>query len=502
MHFLLKIIIIYNYNIMPGGLIQLLARGNEDIYLIYDPQITFFKIVYKRYTNFAIEPIQQNFSVTPNFGVKTSCYIAKNADLLNRIYLVVTLPMINQFIESTSLPNLNKCAWIKNIGFGLINIIELEIGGRIIDRQYGDWMYIWHELTTKCNDTQFDKIIGNVPDLISYSNKKNSYMLYVPLYFWFCRNYGQSLPLIALEFSDIKINIQFSDLDSVLNLSPNYYIKINENIIHYKSGTILYQKSTNSYLRFVYFDSVEQYLYYDKLNDNNLSFNAVICDIDNRYYVTPLNNGTELVHINKQTNFNWVNYLSLNTSYLLCDFIYLDLEERIKFARNNHEYLIEQVQFDNDKPLVGNYNKIRLSYSQPCKELIFRATMNIKNITDRFNYTLDFNRSSNIIEYVELLLNGQNRVANRLFNYFTLVQPYQHNYRPPPPGVGVYSFSLYPEEHQPSSTCNLSKIDDIYMGFTIDKSINYLNSANIRIYALSYNIFQILNGLGGLLFDN
>lgn len=487
---------------MTGGLIQLLARGNEDIYLIYDPQITFFKIVYKRYTNFAIEPIQQNFSVTPDFGVKTSCYIAKNADLLNRIYLVVNLPVINQFVESANLPTLNRCAWIKNIGFGLINIIELEIGGRIIDRQYGDWMYIWHELTTKCNDTQFNKMIGNIPELISYSNKKNSYLLYIPIYFWFCRNYGQALPLIALEFSDIKINIQFNDLNTVLNLSPNYYIKINENIVHFTYGTILYQQISKCYIKFVYYDRSTQYLYYDKLNDHNLSFTHVIYDIDNHYYVTPVSNGTELIHVNKQTNFNWFNYVSLNSTYLLCDYIYLDLEERIKFARSNHEYLIEQVQFDNDKPLLGNYNKIKLSYSQPCKELVFRATMNTKTTTDIFNYTLDYNKNINIITSVELLLNGKNRIDNRLFNYFTLVQPYQYNTHQPPSGVGVYSFSLFPEEHQPSSTCNLSKIDDIYMGFTVDKSINYLNSANIRIYALSYNIFKILDGLGGLLFDN
>lgn len=487
---------------MTGGLIQLLARGNEDIYLIYDPQITFFKMVYKRYTNFAIEPVQQNFSVTPDFGIKTSCYISKSADLLNRIYLVVNLPIINKFVESSDLDMLNRCAWIENIGFGLINIIELEIGGKIIDRQYGDWMYIWHELTTKCNDTKFNKMIGNIPNLIEFSNKKDSDILYIPLYFWFCKNYGLSLPLIALEFSDIKINIQFNDIFTVLNLSPNYYIEINENIVHFKNGTILYQLNTNCYLKFIYFDISTQYLYYDKLNDNNLSFTDVIYDIDNYYYVTPIVSGKENQHINKQKNFNWINNLSLSNTYLLCDYIYLDLDERIKFARNNHEYLIEQVQFDNDKLLLGNYNKIKLSYSQPCKELIFRANMNIKNQMDLFNYTLNYRKDTNIIKYVELLLNGQNRIDNRLFNYYTLVQPYQHNTHLPPPGVGVYSFSLYPEELQPSSTCNFSKIDDIYIGITVDNSINYLNSAYVRIYALTYNIFQILNGLSGLLFEN
>jgi len=131
---------------MTGGLIQLMALGNEDLYLTSDPQITFFKMVYKRHTNFSVESVPQNFNSKPDFGKKITCTLGKNADLISQIYLVVTLPQINYFQESVDLPNLNNCAWIQNIGWNIIKSVEIEIGGYIIDKHYGDWLYIYTEL--------------------------------------------------------------------------------------------------------------------------------------------------------------------------------------------------------------------------------------------------------------------------------------------------------------------------------------------------------------------
>ena len=354
-------------------------------------------------------------------------------------------------------------------------------------------------------------MIGNVTNLISYTNSKDSYILYIPIFFWFCRNYGLSLPLIALELSDIKVNIEINNLKNVLNLSPNYYISIIDNIVQFKKEDILFQNINNTitYIKFVYFDNSTNYLYYDKLDNNDLLFPTLskdnndysIYNINKQYKVTPSTNGYEYNHINLQTNFSWVNNISLNSSYLLCDYIYLDLEERIKYAKSNHEYLIEQVQFDNYKTLISNFSKVKISYSHPCKELIFRANMQfLSDLNYNFNYSLNYFNKTNILNTLTITLNGQNRLETKTFDYFNLIQPFQHHSNRPPFGVGIYSFSLYPEEHQPSSTCNLSKIDDIVLEFGINNNINYNNVAHIRIYALSYNIFKILDGLGGLLF--
>ncbi len=165
---------------MTGGLIQLVAYGIEDMFITQDPQITFFKTIYRRHTNFSTEPIAQYFTQTLDFAVKATCPISRNADLASKSYLVVTLPAIN-FTDNTT-----KFAWVKKIGFALIDYVEVELGGQLIDRHYGEWLNIWYELTQEKTDG-FNKMIGNIDELINYSSTKNEYNLHITLDFWFCK---------------------------------------------------------------------------------------------------------------------------------------------------------------------------------------------------------------------------------------------------------------------------------------------------------------------------
>ena len=191
--------------------------------------------------------------------------------------------------------------------------------------------------------------------------------------------------------------------------------------------------------------------------------------------------------------------------FLLIDYIYLDIDERIKFIKNNHEYLIDVLIFDNDKIISNNTSKIKLSYSQPCKELIFRAQVDYliqSNIVMLNNYMLDYFKNSNIIDNIQIIMNGVLRLSSRESNYFYLIQNYQYHSNNPPNGLFIYSFSLNPESIQPSGSCNLSKIDDLQLIIQVNKDINYLNQAKIRIYACCINILKIENGNCALIFSN
>ena len=181
---------------MGGGLVQLAGYGLQDMYLTYQPTITFFKMVYKRHTNFSCESIQQLFQNKPDFGGRYTCNIAKNGDLMGQIFLCITLPNIPTLVDTNfinqdiNLINTAFTAWTEKIGYAILNSIEFEVGGQVVDKLYGDWLNIWTELTQKYNKKGVDKIIGNVDQLTRYFNGHGSYLLQIPLPFYFCKYKG------------------------------------------------------------------------------------------------------------------------------------------------------------------------------------------------------------------------------------------------------------------------------------------------------------------------
>ena len=461
-----------------GGLMQLVAYGAQDVYLTGNPQVTFFKIVYRRHTNFAMESIENPFNGAPNFGKKVTCTIQRNGDLIYRMYLQATLPQVS--LQTTDGSGA-QFRWLNWVGHNLVSSVELEIGGQRIDKQYGDWLQIWNELTQEPGkQAGYAKMVGNVPELVNVlvqggencdascttgspntSEEVTScapeYTLYIPLQFWFNRNPGLALPLIALQYHEVRINLEFEDLRNLI------------------------------------------WEYTPQLSNNHTIRDRVA--------------STGLV-----------------AASLYVDYIYLDTDERRKFAQVAHEYLIECLQFTGGESITSASNKIKLNFNHPCKELIWvvqrdsfvscdDTVINPWKGQQPFNYSDWWDRSifdsgysvtrvegmagKNPVVTALIQLNGHDRFSVREGQYFNLVQPFQHHTNCPAAGINVYSFALKPEDHQPSGTCNLSRIDNTTLLLTVsNNTIGGTNSATVRVYATNYNVLRIMSGMGGLAYSN
>jgi hypothetical protein len=187
---------------MPGALMQLVAYGAQDVYLTGNPQITYFKVVYRRHTNFSMETVEHTLDGSPNFGRKSNVTILRNGDLATKMCLRVTLNAVT-LASDTRL----QVAWCRRVGHCLVDSVEVEIGGSQIDKHYGHWLDIWYELThTVEQERGYRAMIGDVDELTTLTAVSATesvvlpqYTLYVPLQFWFNRNTGLALPLIALN---------------------------------------------------------------------------------------------------------------------------------------------------------------------------------------------------------------------------------------------------------------------------------------------------------------
>jgi hypothetical protein len=524
---------------------QLVAYGAQDVYLTGQPQITFWKVTYRRHTNFAMESIENTFNGQADFGRRVQCTVSRNGDGAYKTYLQVTLPEI-------ATTDASFARWLDYPGEQLINMVEVEIGGQRIDRQYGDWMHIWNQLTlTTEAERGYNKMVGqttqltyitdptfadidqpctdNTPAAVCTPRKAlPETTLYVPLQFWFCRNPGLALPLIALQYHEVKINVEFRPIDECL-------WAINSSLA---TGT----KATTAYSK------------------------------------------------------------SLVAASLYVDYVFLDTDERRRMAQNPHEYLIEQLQFTGDESIGSSSNKIKLNFNHPCKELVwvvqpdenvdFCTSLNFGSLLHKalgaqpFNYTdaidalpnaihafagpgsvggnnYEFVNASGLFEDVgadygttgtawgsttygvygsnssgadkvegsnvsdagafvlaetalnmhcwgqnpvvtaKLQLNGQDRFSEREGTYFDLVQPYQHHTRNPDTGINVYSFALRPEEHQPSGTANFSRIDNANLQLVVSyNAIGANKTAKVRVYATNYNVLRVMSGMAGVAYSN
>ena len=403
---------------MGGGLLQLVAYGAQDVYLTGNPQITFFKVVYRRHTNFALESIQQTFNGTAGFDNTITCTVSRNGDLINRVYVEMDLPQIvddaDQLPDDKYTADTDFVLYKNYVGLQLLKNVVVEIGGQQIDKQYSDWMYIWNELSLPDGKRDgYNKMVGE--DGLELS-KTNNNKLFVPLEFWFCRNVGLALPLIALQYHEVKFKIEFASLSDVT--------------VEFTSGS-----------------------------DGSLP--------------TTFSEGSTSIAF---PNVNiWV------------DYIYLDTDERRKFAQLSHEYLIEQLQFTGEES-ISSSTQTRLNFNHPVKELVW--------VEKSATASRDFSYGDKL-ESALLKLNGNDRFARRDGKYFSHVQPYQHHTNIPDTNIKVYSFAIKPEEHQPSGTLNMSRIDTATLDLTFSTEPDTLS-----VFAVNYNVLRILSGMGGIAYSN
>lgn len=427
---------------MGGGLMQLVAYGAQDVYLTGNPQITFFKVVYRRHTNFAVESIQQTFNGSADFDRKVTATISRNGDLITNVYLQVEMPKIPDSVDGAY--------YVNSVGHALMKTVELEIGGQRIDKHYSEWLEIWAQLTTPAEKRAgYKEMVGMFDGTPLY---RGGSTLYVPLQFFFNRNPGLALPLIALQYHEVKINIDFRKFSELV------------------WGETITDSSSM------------------KLGDCSL----------------------------------WV------------DYVYLDTDERRRFAQVSHEMLIEQLQFTGDESVPEvNANstkteKYRMNFNHPVKELVwvYRSDAAERD-NDYFNFTLDTEKTgskndqdftwqetpntlttqvgpgagTDPVKEAKILLNGHDRFTERAGSYFRLVQPYQHHTCVPNKHIYVYSFALKPEEHQPSGTCNFSRIDNATLSLTFGGT-DGISSGKVKIFAVNVNVLRIMSGMGGLAYSN
>jgi hypothetical protein len=491
---------------MALGLLLLVSVGKENIYLSSEPEITFFKLSHRRHTNFSTDTIAQYFKSTPDFGRRCTVNLSKNADLLEQIYLYVELPDIIKENHSVLSTGIKKFAWVKKIGLALLSFVDLEIGGVLIDRHYGDFLNIWGELVVNLGRKKgLSKMIGDIDLLTKFTNGKLTYSLYIPLSFWFCMDSGMALPLISMIHNDIKIHVQFNDFNKCYVQSPTNYINTSEPFSLFKEGEIIRQNvsGTISIGRFVYFDPLTNNLYYNKIkNDflipsiNNDATYMIIGD-DSGFQQNLLN--TSIVVLDE--DYFRINTPSIQTAFLLVNYIYLDNTERFQFVNNEHEYLVPVVQTIQQQTFYSTNISYKIPFVNPVKIIFWRPQLLANyNSNDLFNYTLEPVSliTNKIIEKELIVLNSINRIELSEPEYYTSVQVYQNKFTSPQEGIHMYSFCINPLEYQPSGTMNFSKIDDAYLLINFNKLVNYQNPVIMAAYGIQLNVFRVLNGLGGL----
>ena len=492
---------------------ELVAYGAQDIYLTGNPEITFFLFHYKRHTNFAIET--KKINVVANFGGCSEIIIPRQGDLVSNMFVHIKLPglgLLNpptttdaevrtaaqtangitdptqEQLETEVQKRINcfceNYGWVDAIGHAIIDCAEISIGGQLIDRQYGEWMEIYTQLSqTLEKDLCFQDLIGRKFDIksqIDCTVNNGGVNLYVPLNFWFNRNIGQALPLIALQYHEVTISInwkKFADVwtDTIKNQSECPY-------------------------------------------EFEVRCQNEIC------------------------------------ASLITDYIYLDTDERKKFASSSHEYLIDQVQkIPKTVPVSANSVKTEIPFNHPVKELVWtiqyshskewcydnnsvtkhsigacgECAVEEVNTTKNcyrnncFNYGLPsfvnvLDNNADAIVNAKLQFNGIDRMMEFDGKYYNSVQPYQRHTACPSKGIYVYSFALKPEEPQPTGTANFSRIDNAHISIQLypiskigDKvrdqngnCVNITGTVNLDIWATNVNVLRIMSGMGGLAYSN
>ena len=517
---------------MPGGYFQLIAQGPCDVYLTGNPSISFFKFVYRRYTQFSMELISLPFNVIPSFTTmqktEAHCNIDRNADLLHDCYLLYDLPAI--YTEDVPF------SWVDNVGNKIIDEVSIKCDGQNLDRQFGEFMQCYSDLSLSSNKKKkYERLVNGNTNInnIDFPNQTEiaypvlpAKRLLIPLPFWFCQNSGLSIPLIALQYTKLRIDIIYTRLNEIFRIGSPPISPVQ-----------------------MFTSDVEE------LSEENQNYRTQL-----------INEGWDQTNIFFRFAKNWDQY-----STILANYIYLAEDERKKFAQTSHEYLITQLQRRIYLGLMRGPNKLELVLNHPTKELIwflrrsdaykgnnwFNFTDNncpkildevrdlrnllsnpcIRNLIGKSDNGLEqlknlskeltgqlYNDYNNLFEGetlsvinnrkwdyysimkdAQLIFNGNDRFEIRDNTYFENQQVYKYHTGNGKKGLYVYSFAIKPEKEQPSGTCNMSRINKQEFSINIfdtDNTPFNNDKFDLHFYAVNYNVFRIMGGIGQLVFSN
>lgn len=478
---------------MGGGLLQLVLTGQQDQYITQNPQISYFKYVYKRHTNFSMESIPLSFITNPTLIPEGEdyfyrCDIKRYGDLLSNLYFCYTLPDIYS-------SDVYKFRWIKNVGNIYVKRATINVGGVVIDSLYGEWLSIWNELSLKDN-TSYNRLIGNIPELTSPTlqeprigirnnkfyytfypfSKKNtgdppsirSKTLYVPLNFWFTRNPALALPLLKLQLSEIYLTI---------------YTRSSEN---------LYQ---------VYSNILDMYVspqYYNELHNDNINIKT----FSNTYSLNPYvdANYIFLGNVERDNLLSMTNFSDTN--------------------KQGMQYVIEQISVSTEKRIPSKSSTktdIDMNIHKHTKEIIWtikRDDYMKYNVYNNYTASPIYNEYSKIMNAASIIWNKTNTRIEKDADYFSYIQPYQHHTNVPNVGIYCYSFAIFPEKVNPTGSYNGSvinttlrvEIDGQYNNKDLNDKLVYHNKKPyefdylITTYSITLNVFEIVGGVAGLKF--
>jgi Large eukaryotic DNA virus major capsid protein/Major capsid protein N-terminus len=542
---------------MGGGLMQLVAYGAQDVYLTGNPQITFFKVVYRRHTNFAVENIEQVFNGAADFGRRVTCQISRNGDLITKMYLRVIL---SNFKTNSSE---KKWAWVSRVGHALIDSVELEIGGTRIDKQYGNWLNVWYELARNwAHDRGYDIMIGNTAELTTLAQSHDEAILYIPLKFFNNRNDGLAIPLIALQYHEVKLNFEFSQVRDCVNRTANVTDSDLAGLSFASASLFVdyvyldteerkrFAQAQHEYLieqvQFTGAESVNSLTQKFRLNFNHpckalywalqlgrytsgkafLAYDAK--NIDNTRLMATKRAVLSMATYTSDNKLKLQSGASADVAGVLipANTAHQDFFYRINPIAITNEPDVDNITIlgdlltlDEISSPVSNLKLYNTVDHNPANVVVFPSQrapagdgVAAKDVVlrQRDNYGVYLNKTGNPVARVLLQLNGHDRFSERDGNYFNYVQPYQHHSNTPADGLNMYSFALNPEEHQPSGTCNMSRIDNATLNLVFggnafggDFKGTYLaEDSNICIYATNYNVLRIMSGMGGLAYSN
>jgi len=590
---------------------QLVAYGAQDVYLTGNPQITLFKVVYRRHTNFSVECVELSLD-TAKPGARPNLQVLRNGDLATKSYLRVELPAL---APTNAGDFQGKVAWVRRLGHAMIKTVEITIGGSQIDKHWGTWLDVWSELTLPSGQERgYAKMIGDVPQLTTLSESiPEGYQLYVPLQFWFCRNYGLALPLIALQYHDVRLNFEFEEIDKLVVFTRGCGRKLEPSFsgLQYKNAGVL--------IDYVYLDSEERrrfaqvgheylieqlqtpgeqnlqvqgsgsaatnqnftlnfnhpckeiiwthklgafngqsrqtwFLAYSNFDSwvggwenavqeaaNNLAKSMISVEASNPFSssnsssVQPVNFqpanepivtyiidgitwkfiSVNTTNLGSETLNAWIlrNPISFGNVNLASGLVDVTVELDFQDLGIATPPLVEVTVTENNLSLANLSIPLTVGYSQDFVDRrLDSAKCNDVHIVQFNNYGLTLDGQGNMVVSAKLVLNGHDRFEEREGSYFNNVQPWQHHTRTPKDGINVYCFALKPEEHQPTGTANMSRIDTtklIYKTQDVIRAgqrglaaLNYTFDTIMLVFCTNYNVLRVMSGMGGMAYSN
>jgi hypothetical protein len=484
---------------MPGGLMQLVGVGAQNELVNGNPSMTHFRSVYRRHTNFAMEQIRMPFTASnlefSTTGTRTiSCRIDRYAQLLHDTYLVLTLPDIwsplkylNGAIPPTGYDSRTNSIgyefqWIPNIGYNLIDHVNLTMNGQVIQSIRGEWLKMYSYMTHDANKRSIvDQMVGNVPEVYdpAHAYDRNgqyphaiaptvlpttapqtktpepsirSRQLVIPLHFWFCENPGLALPLVSLQNSEVYIEVtlrQLSDLYTVVDTT---------------STSLTYGQ---------------------RVRPVNYPLSLFLSP--------PLSTGIA----SNPTLTTW-----FPDPYIEGNFIYLTEMEMNQLARADQTFLVKTVKYVNKEGQFGGNTDLEIPMFNLVTRIVFssqRSDRILLNDWDNYTNWTTTNRApwSAISTDVDtglyssgqqqvtsvyprdsmtdgvILFDGKERIQPKPLPFFSLLQMYRHTTGETPalPGVYMYSFALDNGSYQPSGAANGSMFNKIILRLTLQQPL-------------------------------